>query len=190
MHNQHAGLSRVLAEQHVTQLRQQASGPADRSEGTMSKLTRALVVAATLVAMNLAGLAAVAQPSAGDAASQREVSESWNYYNQSTRVPPAELMARTKADAAQREQSDRWSYYNQATRMSPAELKAWAQAKDGADTPTAPVTAPARPAEPSGEPGWLVVSLGTLAAALAVVAGLAVLAARRATRSARLGHAA
>jgi hypothetical protein len=150
----------------------------------MSKLRRTLVVAATLAAMNLAGMTAVAQPNDGDTPTQREVSENWNTYNQSTRVPPAKLKA-------QRELADRWSYYNQATRLSPAELKAWSQAKDRVDTPTAPPTqapAPARPAEPNGEPGWLVVSLGILATAMAVVAGLAVLVARRATRTARLGH--
>ena len=150
----------------------------------MSKLTRTLVVAATLAAMNLAGMTAVAQPNDGNNPTQQEVSENWNTYNQSTRVPPAKLKA-------QRELADRWSYYNQATRLSPAELKAWSQAKDRVDTPTAPPTqapAPARPAEPNGEPGWLVVSLGILAAAMAVVAGLAVLAARRAVRTARLGH--
>ena len=187
MHNQHAGLSRVLAEQHVTQLRQRPSGPAGRSEATMSKLTRALIVGATLVAMNLAGLAAVAQPNDQATISQPQVTENWNYYNQATRVPPAELKARMQADAAQREQSDRLAYYNQATRMSPAELEAWAQAKDGADTPTTPPApaAPARPVAPDGQPGWLVVSLGILAAAMAVVAGLAVLAARRAIRTAR-----
>ena len=144
----------------------------------MSKLRRTLVVAATLAAMNLAGMTAVAQPDDG-------VSENWNSYNQSTRVPPAELKA-------QRELSDRWTHYNQATRMSPAELEAWTQADDRPDTPTAPpaeVPAPARSAEPSGEPGWLVVSLGILAAAMAAVAGLALLTARRATRTARLGQA-
>jgi hypothetical protein len=77
--------------------------------------------------------------------------------------------------------------------MSPAELKAWLQAKDGPDTPTTPPTrvpaAPARPTEPSGQPTWLVVSLGGLAAALAIVAGLALLAARRANRRAQVGHA-
>jgi hypothetical protein len=150
----------------------------------MSKVRRTLVIAATLAAMNLAGLTAVAQPNDGDTPTQREVSENWNSYNQSTRVPPAELKA-------QRELADRWSYYNQATRLSPAELKAWSQARDRVDTPAAPpaqAPMPARPAEPTGEPGWLVVTLGILTAAMAVVAGLAVLVARRAVRTARLGH--
>jgi Na+(H+)/acetate symporter ActP len=77
--------------------------------------------------------------------------------------------------------------------MSPAELKAWMQAKDRPDSPTQPPTqvpaAPVQPAEPSGQPTWLVVSLGGLAAALALVAGLALLAARRANRRAQVGHA-
>jgi hypothetical protein len=124
-------------------------------------------------------------------ATQQELAENWSYYQQSTQVPPAELKARMQTDATQRELSERWTYYYHATRMSPAELKAWMQAKDRADTPTEPpaqVPAPVRPPEPAGQPGWLVVSLGGLAAALAVVAGLAIVAARRANRRARVGQ--
>ena len=121
----------------------------------MSNLTRALV-GATLVAVNLAGPAAIARPSDEGTSTQPQVTEGWNYYNQATRVPPAELKA-----------------WTQATDDS------------GTPTATPAPVAPARPAEPTGQPGWLVVSLGVLAAALAVVAGLAVLAARRATRTAR-----
>ena len=115
-----------------------------------------------------------------------------NYYQQATRVPPAELKARMQADATQRELSDRWTYYYQATRMSPAELKTWMQAKDRPDTSTEPpaqVPAPVRPPGSSGQPLWLVVSLGALAAALAIVAGLALLATRRANRRAQVGPA-
>jgi nitrilase len=50
--------------------------------------------------------------------------------------------------------------------------------------------APVRPAEPGSQPGWLLASLGGLAAALTLAGGLAVLAARRAGRRARVGHAA
>jgi Na+(H+)/acetate symporter ActP len=66
------------------------------------------------------------------------------------------------------------------------------QAKDRPDTtqpPTQVPAAPVRPTEPNGQPTWLVVSLGGLAAALALVAGLALLAARRANRRAEVGHA-
>jgi hypothetical protein len=159
----------------------------------MSKLARTLILAATVAALNLAGMTAVAQANDQDTTSQQELAENWNYYNQATRVPPAELQARMQADAAQRKLAERWSYYNHATRMSPAELKAWMQAKDRPDSPTQPPTqvpaAPVRPTAPSGQPTWLVVSLGGLAAALALVAGLALLAARRANRRAQVGHA-
>jgi hypothetical protein len=159
----------------------------------MSKLARTLLLAATVTALNLAGGAVVAQPSGEDTTSQQELADNWNYYQQATRVPPAELKARMQADAAQRALSERSTYYSQATRMSPAELKAWMQAKDRPDTPTTPPTqvpaAPVQPTEPNGQPTWLVVSLGGLAAALALVAGLALLAARRANRRAQVGHA-
>ena len=155
----------------------------------MSKLARAITVGAMLAAMNLAGMTAVAQANDQDATSQQELTENWNDYNQATRVPPAELKARRQADATQRQLSENWTYYYHATRMSPAELKAWMQAKDRPDSPTQPPTqvpaAPVRPTAPSGQPTWLVVSLGG-AAGLAVVAGLALLAARRANRRARV----
>jgi hypothetical protein len=51
------------------------------------------------------------------------------------------------------------------------------------DTP-----APVRPDEPNEQPGWLIVTLGVLAAVLALVAGLAVLAAKRANRRAQVGQ--
>ena len=143
----------------------------------MSKLRRTLVVAATLAAMNLAAMTAVAQPTTQD-----EVSEGWNAYNQSTRVAPAELKTQQALEARQ-------SYYNQVTRMSPAELKAWTQTNLRPDTPTASPTGSPAPTGPTGEPGWLVVSLGLLAAAMAVVAGLALLAAKRAIRTTRLRQA-
>ena len=154
----------------------------------MSKLARAIILAATVTAMNPAAMTAVAQPNDEDT-TQQEMAENWNYYQQSTRVPPAELKAQMQADAAQRELSERWTNYYHATRMSPAELKAWMQAKVRANTPTYP-PAPVRPAEPSGQPDWVVLTLGVLSAALALVAGLAVLAARRASRRLRTGHAA
>jgi hypothetical protein len=159
----------------------------------MSKLARTLILAATVAALNLPGMTAVAQTNDQDTTSQQELADNWNYYQQATRVPPAELQARMPADATQRKLAERWTYYNHATRMSPAELKAWLQAQDRADTPTAPpaqAPAPVRPPEPSGQRDWLVLTLGVLSAALAVIAGLAVLTARRANRMLRTRHAA
>jgi hypothetical protein len=161
----------------------------------MSKLTRALILAATVAALNLAGMTAIAHAQANDQAtpSQQELAERWNTdYYQATHMSPAQHKAWLQANAAQRELSDRRAYYSHATQMSPAELKAWVQARDRAGTPTEKtdqVPAPVRPFEPSGQPLWLVVALGVLAAVLAIVAGLALLAARRANHRARVGHA-
>ena len=161
----------------------------------MSKLTRTLILAATVAAMNLAGMTAIAHAQANDqdTPSQQELAERWNTdYYQATHMSPAQHKAWLQANATQRELSDRWAYYSHATQMSPAELKVWVQARDRAGTPTektVQVPAPVRPVEPSGQPLWLVVTLGVLAAALAVVAGLALLAARRATRRAQVGPA-
>ena len=161
----------------------------------MSKIARILILAATVAALNLAGLTTVAHAQANDqdTPSQQELAERWSYYNQATRVPPAELKAQMQADASRRKLSENWTYYYHATHMSPAQLKAWTQAKDRLGTPTEPpaqVPAPVRPTQPNGQPAWLVISLGGLAAALAIVAGLAVLVARRATHRARVRHAA
>ena len=161
----------------------------------MSKLTRTLILAATVAAINLAGLTAIAHAQANDqdTPSQQELAERWNTdYYQATHMSPAQHKAWLQANAAQRALSDRWADYSHATQMSPAELKAWMQARDRAGTPTektVQVPAPAQPDQPSGQPLWLVVTLGVLAAALAIVAGLALLAARRATRRAQVGPA-
>ena len=161
----------------------------------MSKLTRALVLGAMLAAMNLAGMTAIAHAQANDqdTPSQQELAERWNTdYYQATHMSPAQHKAWLQANAAQRELSDRWADYSHATQMAPADLKAWMQARDRAGTPTektVQVPAPVRPVEPSGQPLWLVVALGVLAAALAIVAGLALLAARRANRRAQVGPA-
>jgi hypothetical protein len=161
----------------------------------MSRLVRALILAIVVAVLPLAGLTTVAHAQANDqdTPSQQELAERWNNdYYQATHMSPAQHKAWLQANAAQRELSDRRAYYGHATQMSPAELKTWVQARDRAGTPTAKtdqVPAPVRPVEPSGQPLWLVVALGVLAAALAVVAGLALLAARRANHRAQVGHA-
>ena len=57
----------------------------DRREPCPSSVAT-LLVGATLVAMSLPAMNAVAQPSDG-ATTRREISENWNDYNQSTRSP-------------------------------------------------------------------------------------------------------
>jgi hypothetical protein len=136
----------------------------------MSKRTRALILGTTLAAMNLAGLTAVAQAQATNEAkdarqppTERQVGETWRHGQ-------AAAPEQTAADAALQRQLARERH--SIPSATPAQV------------PT-PV-----PDEPSGTPGWLLASLGVLAAALVLAGGLAVLAARRAGRRARVGHAA
>jgi hypothetical protein len=141
----------------------------------VSKRTRAGIVAAMLAAMTLAGMTAVAHAQSNDKATS----------NQAARRPPTQAQV-----------GEAWRQP-----QVPAEVPAEAPtvAGDPRRPPTEsqvgeswrhPVSAPMRPAELSGPSGWLLASLGGLAAALALIAGLAVLATRRAGRRARLGHAA
>jgi hypothetical protein len=120
--------------------------------------------------MNLAGMTAVAHAQATNEGkdarrppSERQVGETWRH----GQVASPE---QTAADAALQRQLARERH------SIPSE------------TP-AQVPAPV-PDEPSGTPGWLLTSLGVLAAALALTGGLAVLAAKRAGRRARIRHAA
>jgi hypothetical protein len=138
----------------------------------MSKLARVLVVGATLAAMNLAGLTAVAHARANDdpdgrnarrLATERQAGETWR------KRPPVTSQPTTMDAAVRQLLRERSSIPSGTPAQAPA---------------------PTRAADPSGQPGWLLASLGGLAAALALIAGLAVLAARRAGRRARIRHAA
>lgn len=118
--------------------------------------------------MHLVGMTAVAQAQANDEPvmqppTERQVGESWRHRQ-------AASPEQTAADAAFQRVLDRERF--SIPNGTPAEVPA-------------PVSA-----KPSRQPGWLLASLGVLAAAMAVIAGLAVLAARRAGRRARIGHAA
>jgi hypothetical protein len=143
----------------------------DRSEATMSKLTRALILGATLAAMNLAGLTAVAQAQANDPdgrqgrrpATERQVGKTW-------REPPLTAQQPAAADAALERVLSRERF-------------------SVSTGPPARVTAPA-PAEPGRQPSWLLASLGGFAAGLALAGGLAVRAAKRAGHRARVRPAA
>jgi hypothetical protein len=128
----------------------------------MSKLARALALAAMLMAV----IPAVAQGHAADqSASQdtRQVEE-----NGRERLLPSPEQA--AADAAH-------------LRLLLAEQRSSIPGGTPAQVP-----GPTRVAESSGQPGWLIASLGVLAV-LALAGGL-VVAAKRANRRARVGHAA
>jgi len=137
-----------------------------------SRLAQTLVLGALLAAMNLAGLTAVAHAQANDdpdgkdarrPPTERQVGETWRHRQVAT-------PEQTAADAAIQRQLARERF--SIPSGTPAQT-------------TAPV-----PPEPSGPPGWLLASLGVLAAALVLAGGLAVLAAKRAGRRARIQPAA
>jgi hypothetical protein len=133
----------------------------------MSKRTRALVLAATLAAMNLAGLTAVAHAQASDPdgkdarrlATERQAAET-------ERERPVTAKQQAAADATLQRvlARERFSIPSQTPDQTPP--------------------------EPSGQPNRFIASLGGFAAGLALAGGLAMLAARRAGRRAGVGHAA
>ena len=169
----------------------------------MSRLTRALVLGAMLGALNLAGMTAVAHAQANvarenqtttDPAAQRAQARQRYWYYESMRTSRQQ----TAADAAQQQNpTDAVELFRRGERASQEQTAADAAlrrqlARERFSIPSGtPAQAPApEPAEPSGQPGWLVASLGVLIAALALVAGVAVMAARRASRKVRAGQAA
>jgi hypothetical protein len=135
----------------------------------MSKLTRGLVLGATLAAMNLVGLTAVAQAQANNEGrdarqppTERQVGETW-------RKRPVTSQQQAAADTAHRRELARER--SSIPSGTPAQVPA-------------PVSA-----ESSGQSGWLLASLGVLAAVLVLTGALAWLAIRRAHRRVRAGHA-
>ena len=139
----------------------------------MSRLTRTLIVGATLTAMNLVGMTAVAQahindqPTATQPAlrppTERQVGESWRQ-----RQPASKEQAAADATLQRVQASERFSIPSGTPAQAPTPM----------------------PAEPSRPLGWLTASLVMLVAALALAGGPALLAAKRTRRKARLGHAA
>jgi hypothetical protein len=147
------------------------AAPVDRSEATMSRLARALVLGATLAAMNLAGMTTVAQAHTNDQSAG----------NQDARRPPLERQVgesyRHRQVASQQQTA------SGDARRPPLERQVGESYRHQTRVPV-------RAAEASGQPGWLLASLGVLTAFLALSGGLAVLAAKRARRKAEVGQAA
>jgi hypothetical protein len=163
----------------------------------MSKLVRALTLAAILAATSLAGLTTVAQANPADHSSgQADATVRRLLANERSSVPngaaarpqllldeersallnlPTRAPAQAAADAAHRRQLAQERYYS-----------TWTYA----DTPApAPAPAPTQP-QPSPPADWRTPALAALSAVLALVAGVAVLAARRTRRSHRAEQAA
>jgi hypothetical protein len=144
----------------------------------MSKLARALTLAAMLAAMNLAGMTALAQAHPTD----RQVETAW-------RERQVAAQQQAAADTAHRRLLAQEHSYSTSDYGDPAIQQALAQERFYSSSSYGSASAPA-PAEGSGQAGWLTPALGVLAAVMALVAGAAVVAARRANRSQRAGQAA
>jgi hypothetical protein len=136
----------------------------------MSKLARALLFGAMVAALNLASMTAIAQAHTSDEDTINRHRALGQLEFQAAGDHTVTSQEQTTADAALRRQLARERF--SIPRGTPTQ-------------PPAPV-----PDEASGQPGWLVASLGGLAAILALVAGVALLAARRASRRVRAGQTA
>jgi hypothetical protein len=161
----------------------------------MSKLARALVLGATLAAMNLAGLTAVASAKSIEEPisnrdgrrppTQGQVGESYRH----RQVAPA---SQTTTDpAAQRAMARQRYWYYQPTlaaRQAQARLQPPLQSRVGEQYRT-PSNAPVQPAEPRPEPNPPIALIGLLAAALALIGALVAMTVSRAGRKARVRQA-
>jgi hypothetical protein len=133
----------------------------------MSRHTRALIVGTTLAAMHLAAMTTVAQAQATNEGkdarrppTQGQVGEAWHQPQVKADAPV--VAGDTQRPPTQSQVGEPWRHQT---------------------------SVPGRPAEPGGQPGWRIASLGFLAAALALVGGLAVMAATRPSRRPRVGQA-
>ena len=155
----------------------------------MSKLTRALLLGVTLTAMNLAGLTAVAQAQPNDdpvrqPPTERQVGQPYRNYHEALAA---------QAQTAQDDAVERFRRGERAAQAQPTiadDIRRSPTEAQVGESWRHPVNVPVPPAEPSGQSGWPVLTLGVLSAALALVAGLAVLVARRTSRRLRAGHSA
>ena len=132
----------------------------------MSKLARVLVLGAMVAAMTLAGMTAVAHAQANNEGkdarrppTQGKVGEAWHQPKAAPAVPDVAGDARRPPTESQ--VGEPWRHQTDVS---------------------------ARPAEPDGQPGWRMASLGLLAAALALAGGFAVHAVTRPGRSTGVGQ--
>jgi|SoiMetStandDraft_2_1073263.scaffolds.fasta_scaffold02228_3 hypothetical protein len=149
----------------------------------MSKLTRALALAAMLAAMNLAGMTAAAHATQ---ASDRPTSQDAKHPATQDRVTaPQQAAADTahRRELAQERSYSTWGYTNPAVQQALAQERSYSTSGYGDNS------APA-PAAPGGQADRLVPTLGVLATVMALVAVVAVLVARRATRTRRASQTA
>jgi hypothetical protein len=179
----------------------------------MSKLARVLVVGATLAAMNLAGLTAVAHARANDdpdgknarrLATERQAGVTWRKRPPVTSQPTTmdaavrqllrerssqDQTTTNKAEERALTQARYWYYQSTlAARQAQARRQPPLESRVGEQYRT-PSNAPVQPAEPSSKPNRPIALVGLLVAALALVGALVAMTVSRAGRKARVRQA-
>jgi hypothetical protein len=147
----------------------------------MSKLARALTLAAMLATVSLTSMTAVAQAHTSNVPASTRHRAPGRVEFHATGDHPASYQQETAADAMVRRllARERFSIANAAhpRLLLDEERPSLLNLPD--DTP-AQLTSPTPTATgPSGQPGWLIPALGGLAAVLALVVGITVLVVRR-----------
>ena len=136
----------------------------------MSKLTRTVIIGATLAAMHLAGMTAVAHARASDQLTGP----------QATPRPPTEGQV-----------GESWRHGQVASQQQQSAAEAVRKRVEARERFSIPNPSPApTPPKQGGPSDRLIAWLGGLAAGLVLAGGLAILAARRTRRRAPLEHAA
>jgi hypothetical protein len=128
-----------------------------------------------VVAMNLAGMTAIAQAQPPDAVEQFRRGER---ASQEDSTPAEAVEEFRRGERASQQQS---TIAN--SRRPPTEAQVGESWRH-------PGNLRVRPPEPGGQPNWLIPGIGALAAILALVAGLVVMATKRTGRRVRAGQAA
>jgi hypothetical protein len=217
MHNQHAGLSQLLAHQHIQALQEQAAQArlAD-GEGRPRRRRHRWAARRWWQLARWPAVATSSQPHTHPGSVDREVSMSTRTRVLIIGATLATMTLVTMATVAhadqqpagpegiprpptERQVGEPWRQRQAASQDKAAQDQAAAdatlqrvQARERFSIPSptpsqVPASAPTRPSRPSG---WLFASLGVLVATLGLAGGLAVRAARRTRRRARLEHAA
>jgi hypothetical protein len=158
-------------------------------QAPMSRLARTLALAAVLAAMILAGLTAAQAHTNDDPTTKRaglaqeRYYSTWSYGDTTASQDQPTSDSVKRAALAQERYYSTWSYGDPVKQAALAQERYYSTWSYG-DTP-APV-----PAQPSGQPGWLLPTIGVLAAALALLGVLAATIIRRTRGRVRVRQAA
>ena len=156
----------------------------------MSKLARALTLAAMLAAVSLTSMTAVAQAHTRNVPASTRHRALGRVELQATGDHPAPSQQETAADTTVRRllARERLSISNAAHPRLLLDEERSSLLNLPNDTPSQLTSPTPTATEPSGQPGWLIPALGGLAAILALVVGITVLVVRHTNGRQRAGQ--